>query len=97
MDVLAITASGTNQVADPAKPRNFLGIYNQSASATVYVAFDTAAVAAATAGQITLVPLGTGGVAASSVVWNAADPRGVPQHAINIIASAGSTPVTLIE
>lgn len=90
--VYAITASGTNQVARPAKSRSILGVYNQSTTATVYVAFDAAAVASATAGQITLLP--ASGANTSSVLIIGPD---APNSAINIIASAGSTPVTVIE
>jgi hypothetical protein len=96
MIVTAVTATGTSQVASAARPRNVLQIYNQSTSATVYIAFDTVAVAAATAGQITLGPLGSGGIPAS-ISWNSTDPTRIPQHAINMIASAGGTQVTILE
>jgi hypothetical protein len=93
--VYAITATGTNQVARPVKARNFLGIYNQSATATVYVAFDMAALAAATAGQITLLPIS--GANVSWFAWGPGDGQALPSGAINMIASAGGTPVTIIE
>jgi hypothetical protein len=93
--VYAITATGTNQVARPAKARNFLGIYNQSTTATVYVAFDAAAVAAATAGQVTLLPIT--GANVSWFAWGPGDAQALPSSAINIIASAAATPVTIIE
>lgn len=85
----AISATAVNQVASPAKPRNFLGIFNQSAS-TIYVAFDAAAVAAATAGQITLAAAGS---VLDRVVF---DGTQVPTQAVNIIASAPGA-VTLVE
>jgi hypothetical protein len=93
--VYAITATGTNQVARPAKARSFLGIYNQSATATVYVAFDAAAAASATAGQITLLPVS--GANVSGVTWGPGDAQALPSGAINMIASAGGTTVTIIE
>ena len=90
--VTAITASGTNAVARAAKVRTYLGIFNQSATATVYVAFDTAATAAATAGQITLLPIS--GANKSCVEFYGPE---APNGAVNIIASASSTPVTVID
>lgn len=90
--VTALTASGTNAVARPSKMRSYLGIFNQSATATVYIAFDTAAVAAATAGQITLLPVS--GANKSFVEFSGQE---APNGAINIIASASSTPVTVID
>jgi hypothetical protein len=91
----AISATTGNQVASPMKPRNFLGIYNQSTTATVYVAFDVAAVAAATAGQLTIGPAVTGGVP-DRVVFDGESGTDVPTGAVNIIASAAA-PVTLVE
>jgi hypothetical protein len=90
--VYAITASGTNAVARPVLNRRRLGVYNQSTTATVYIAFDVAAVASATAGQVTLLPIS--GASKNFVEW---DGDLVPAGALNMIASAGSTPVTVIE
>lgn len=89
--VTPVTAGAADVVASPAKPRRFLAIYNGSTTATVYVAFDVAAVAAATAGQITLPP--TGGMA-GMVQWAG---EFVPANAIHVIASAAATPVTILE
>jgi hypothetical protein len=97
MIIRAITGSGTSQIASPVKSRTYLGIFNQSTTATVYIAFDTAAVAAATAGQLTIGPLGNSGVPPSMVWDGAAGSNTVPTQAINLIASAGATPVTIIE
>jgi len=91
---IAVTASGSNQTGTALgipRASSYVGIFNQSVSATVYVAFDAAAVAAATAGQVTLLPVS--GANKSFVEWYGdAIPRGI----LNIIASAGSTPVTVI-
>lgn len=90
----AVTASGTNQTftaLSVPKASTYLGVFNQSTSATVYLAVDTTAAAAATAGQITLLPVT--GANKSFVEWSdGATPTGV----VNIIASAGSTPVTVV-
>ena len=56
MIVRAVTAGVANAVASPARQRSYLAILNQSATATVYVAFDVPAVAAAAAGQLTIGP-----------------------------------------
>jgi hypothetical protein len=96
MIIKAITAAGTNAVVSASRMRNYLGIFNQSTTATVYIAFDTAAVAAATAGQLTLGPLVASSIPAS-FVWDGGNSQNVPTQAINMIASAGSTPVTIIE
>jgi hypothetical protein len=88
--VIPVGATTANQVVQGAKPRRFLGIYNQSATIAVYVAFDQAAVAAPTAGQLTLQPAAATNV--SSVVFIGED---TPSGAINIIASAAA-PVTVI-
>jgi hypothetical protein len=93
--VTAVTAGIANTVASAAKPRRYLGIFNQSTTASVYVAFDVPAVAAATAGQITLEPVSATGPGASSVQW--ASDGFVPGNGINIIASAAATPVTVME
>ena len=97
MMVRSITAGTTNQVASPARQRNFLAILNQSESATLYVAFDQPAVATATAGQLTIGPLnpGIGQAESGSAVF-----RGIgetPWQTINIIASGAGTPVTILE
>jgi hypothetical protein len=67
-----------------------LGIFNQSA-VTIYVAFDAAAVAAATAGQLTLL---TSAGAGSSVTFGPGDAQAVPAGAINVI---GAGALTIIE
>lgn len=92
--VISFSVTGTNQVARPAKSRSFLGIYNQSTTATLYVAFDSAASAAATAGQITLLPVS--GANVSWFAWGPGDAQAVPGGAINIIGS-GTAPATIIE
>lgn len=89
----ALTVGTTSPAASStAKARRYLGIFNQSATATVYVGFDAAPVAAATAGQLTLLP--ATGANLSSVQWNGSY---VPANAIWLIASAAATPVTLLE
>ena len=82
-----VTVSTTNQVARPAKSRTFLGVYNQSAG-TIYIALDTPAVNAATAGQFTI-------AAGASITWGPGDPQAVPSGAINMIGAAG--PATIVE
>lgn len=94
LNVTALTAGAANLIASPKKGRSYLAIYNQSATATVYIAFDTPAVAAATAGQLTLGPLEATSPLPTSIVWNVPN---VPGNAINIIASAAGTPVTILE
>jgi hypothetical protein len=94
LNIIAFTAGAASAVATPKKGRTYLGIQNQSTTATIYIAFDTAAVAAATAGQITLGPLSAAASMPSSAVWNVPN---VPGNAINIIASAAATPVTILE
>jgi hypothetical protein len=89
-NVTAFTSVAASAVASAAKPRRYLGIYNQSAD-TVFIAFDRAAVAADTAGQVTLQPLGTVG---SSVEWNG---NFVPSNQVNIIGSAAGALVTILE
>jgi hypothetical protein len=89
--VYPITAGAANIVALPVRPHEYLGIFNQSITATVYVAFDTPAIAAATAGQVTLLPVV--GANKSSVEFTG---NSVPNGAINVIASAAATPVTII-
>jgi hypothetical protein len=94
--VTAFTAGAASLVASAGRARNYLGIFNQSTTATIYVAFGQAALAAATAGQLTLGPLGNSGVA-SSFVWDGSNFQNVPTQSVNIIASAATTPVTVIE
>jgi hypothetical protein len=91
--VTAVTAGIASAVVSGAHPRRYLGIFNQSTTATVYVAFDRPAVAAATAGQLTLLPLTTP-PGFSSAEWNGPF---VPGNQINAIASAAATPVTVVE
>jgi hypothetical protein len=93
-NVTAVTAGIASAVVSAAHQRRYLAISNQSTTATVYVAFNVPAVAAPTAGQLTLLPITTPpGV--SSVVWDGS--AFVPANSINIIASAAATPVTVIE
>jgi len=84
--VYPITSTGSSSVARPAKSRNYLGIFNQSAT-TIYIAFDTPATAAATAGQLTLL---TG----ASVTFGPGDAQTVPSGAINVI---GAGALTIVE
>jgi hypothetical protein len=96
-NVTAVTAGIASSVISAAKPRRYLGIFNQSTTAAVYIAFDRPALAAPTAGQLTLEPIGEtpviGGV--PQIEW---DGSGfVPGNQINLVASAAGTPVTLIE
>jgi hypothetical protein len=91
--ISGLTIGATNVVASVARPRRFLGIFNQSTTATVYIAFDKPAVAAATAGQLTLEPISATGSGATGFQWI----DFVPDNQINLIASAVATPVTLIE
>jgi hypothetical protein len=95
MIVTPITAGGTSAVASAARARNYLGIFNQSATATVYISLGSAAVAAATAGQFTLGPNNATSTAPTFIVWEVG--TNVPSQSVNIIASAGATPVTLVE
>jgi uncharacterized membrane protein YedE/YeeE len=93
-NVTAVTAGIASAVVSAAHPRRYLGIFNQSTTATVYIAFGQPAVAVATAGQLTLLPITTP-PGFSSVEW---DGSGfVPGNQINVIASAAATPVTVIE
>lgn len=89
--IYPITAGAANTVAVPMQQRQYLGVFNQSATATVYVAFDVAAVAAATAGQITLQPATATNISSVQFIG-----PGTPFSAVNIIASAAATPVTVV-
>jgi hypothetical protein len=83
----ATVGTGSAQVSG-SHLRTYLGLFNQHATATIYCTLDgTAAVAAATAGQITLGPLG-------NITWAGSK---VPSNAINCIASGASTPLTIME
>jgi hypothetical protein len=94
-NVTALTVGTTSQVVSAARPRRCLSIHNQSTTATVYIAFDRPAVAAATAGQFTVGPIGVVGGVAQIWWW---DGSGfVPANQINMIASAAATPVTVVE
>jgi hypothetical protein len=88
-NVTAVTAGLASAVVSAAHPRRYLGIYNQSAG-LVYVAFDRPAVAAATAGQLTLAAVGAVG---ANVEWNG---NFIPGNAISMIAPVAG-PVTLLE
>jgi hypothetical protein len=96
--VYGITAGAANQVARPAKTRTYLAIYNMSTTANVWVAFDAPAVAAPTAGQLTLWNQGTTGQSGvdSFYAFGPGDPQAIPSGAINVIASA-TAPITIIE
>jgi len=84
--VTAVTVGTSSAQGVAGKTRNFLLIQNQSASATVSFAFASAAVLNG-AGSFTL-------AAGASMRW---DQTFVPSDAINFIASAGSTPVSVME
>lgn len=85
---IAATVGASSGTVDGERLRSFLQLFNQSSTATIYCLFGTAsAVAAPTAGQITLSPLG-------SVSWTFGL---VPSNAIQCIASASSTPLTILE
>lgn len=86
--VTAVTVAATTGQGVPARSRNALLIVNQSATATVSFGFGIAAVTNG-AGCITL---------AAGEKWSAIEQLGyAPSDAVNFIASAGSTPVTVIE
>jgi hypothetical protein len=93
--VYAITVTGTSAQARPAKSRNFLGIYNQSGTDTIYVGIDLAVTASATAGQLTLLPVS--GANVSWLTWGPGYAQAIPSGAINLRSSGTSTPVTIIE
>jgi hypothetical protein len=94
--ITGLTVGTTDMIASQARPRRNLGIYNQSTTNMVYVAFDQPAVAAPTAGQLTLEAISaTGpGSGASGFRWT---DQFVPGNEIHLIASGSNTPVTLIE
>lgn len=91
----AVSVTTASVQVRPAMSRNFLGFYNQSATAVVYVAFDTAAVAAPTAGQFTIGPQNPGGNDVQRSALVIAGP-GTPHGAINIIGSAAGQ-LTIVE
>lgn len=85
----AVSAGVASAQALAAQPRDYLMIANVSATATIYVAFAQAA-AVNGAGSIVIGP-------GANIVWSLAEAGGlVPSDAINIIASAATTPVTII-
>lgn len=87
----AFTAGVASAQALAAQPRNYLMIANVSAAATIYVAFTQAAVVNG-AGSFVIGP-------GANIQWasNSGDAAGlIPSDAINIIASAAATPVTII-
>jgi hypothetical protein len=91
----AFTAGATSGQAVPARPRKFLGIYNQSGSNTLDVAFDQPAVTVQTAGQMSIAAQGTPQTTFSWASWSGEG--AVPSGAVNIIASGANTPVTIVE
>lgn len=96
-NVGTVTVGTTSSVASAKKPRRYLGIFNQSMTATVYIAFDQPAVVGAIAGQLTLLPLSTATPQQlpSYLEW---DGSGfVPGNQVNLIASTAGTPVTVLE
>jgi hypothetical protein len=83
-----ITVGTSSAQAGSAHQRRHLEVLNQSATATVYCTLDGGtAVAAPTAGHITLPPL-------SGFVWGTGI---VPANALNCIATGATTPVTIVE
>lgn len=95
MIITAFTAGVASAQAVPFRQRKSLSVLNQSQTATIYIAFDAAAVAAPTAGQITLGPLGATGQSPNASGFQI--PSDPPWSAVNIISSAAATPVTLLE
>lgn len=89
--ITPVTASGTSAQALGAQPRNYLLIANVSASNTIYVQFGTAAAVVNGAGTIEI-------AAGAFKEWQEGPDGGgfVPSDAIQIIASAASTAVTII-
>lgn len=83
-----VTAGVASAQALAAQPRDYLMIANVSAAATIYVAF-TQAAAVNGAGSIVIGP-------GLNIQWPSSDYGYVPSDAINIIASAAATPVTII-
>ncbi|MGH9307700.1 MAG: hypothetical protein ACRD0I_12575, partial [Acidimicrobiales bacterium] len=84
----AVTVGASSASVIGVGQRYYLALLNQSATATIYCNFDaTAAVASATAGQLTISPL-------SGYVW---DTGKIPSNNINCIASAASTPMTVLQ
>jgi hypothetical protein len=87
--VTAVTVAATSALGVAARTRNALLIVNQSPTATVSFAFGATAAVTNGSGCITL---------AAGGQWSAVQTLGyAPSDAINFIASAGSTPVTVIE
>jgi len=79
------TSSGT---ASNPNPRKHLELLNQSTTATIYCTIDgSTPVAAATANQITIPPLG-------GIAWAEGT---IPANKVTCIASAASTPLTVLE
>lgn len=84
-----VTAGIASAQALGAQTRDYLMIANVSATATIYVAFTIAAVVNGAGSFV----LGPGAV----IQWVGGDGAAfVPSDAINIIASAAATPVTII-
>lgn len=93
LTVTAVSAGTASAQAVGANPRRYLMISNESASASVAFAFGASATAALnTGGSITLGPAPGPGSA-----YEYKYPSLVPDDAIQMIASAASTPVTIIE
>jgi hypothetical protein len=86
--VTPVTVGTGSAQASGSHLRTYLALLNVSTTATVYCTLDgSAALATATAGQITLLP-------SSGFVWSGGK---VPTNQINCIASASSTPFTILE
>jgi hypothetical protein len=86
--VAVTVGTGSARVLNQNNSRTHLELYNQSATATIYCTVDgTAAVAAATAGQITIPPL-------AGQVWGTGQ---LPSNEFNCIATASSTPLTILQ
>lgn len=82
-----VVGTSSTQVGG-AHSRRHLELLSQSATATIYCTLDGgAAVAADTAGQITILPR-------SGLAWATGM---IPSNAINCIATGAATPLTIIE
>ena len=83
----AATITSTHGAVTPAGTYGFAEIENQSGSAFVYCIWGGASVAAATAGQYTIPPLG-------GYVWDSLNPPPANQ-ALDCISSVASSPATV--
>lgn len=93
-NVTAVTATNASAVAVAARTRPYLAVFNQSATDTVAISFGSTDAVVGGAGSISLTPT-TGG--RSFVIWDGQDGGFVPSTAVNIISSAASTAVTIVE